>query len=383
MKVLSLFSNVGIAETYLEDLGVEVVLANELNLKRTQFYKHLYPETAIICGDITNKKIFDSIIREANDAGIDIIMATPPCQGMSSAGKQDPLDPRNHLITNTISAILKIKPKYVFLENVPEQLITKIRHCGKSILIPEFIKFNLSEYYYFNNEVIINTKDYSVPQSRERSIFLLTRKDQSYKWEIPKKERKVITLMESIGQLPQLDPLIKDIPYAKHLKIFPKYEAKLREAEQISEYFKPVSHVYRQVFAMMHTPSGKSAFENSSKYRPLKKDGTLVKGFKNTYKRMCWDQPCNTVTTYNRTIGSQENVHPGRLIKKDKNGQGIYSDPRVLTLYEILIVSSLPVNWNIPPWASENFVRTVIGEGIPPLLVKKLFQELLIGIKNA
>jgi DNA (cytosine-5)-methyltransferase 1 len=383
MKVLSLFSNVGIAETYLEDLGVEVVLANELNLKRTQFYKHLYPETAIICGDITNKKIFDSIIREANDAGIDIIMATPPCQGMSSAGKQDPLDPRNHLIADTINVILKLMPKYVFLENVPEQLITRIRYNGKLILIPEYIKLKLSEFYYFNDEVVVNAKDYSVPQSRERSIFLLTRKDQKYKWNMPKRDKKIITLNESIGWLPQLDPLIKDIPYSKHLKIFPDYEKKLHEAVQISEHFKPVPHVYRQVFAMIHTPTGKSAFENQIKYIPYKKDGTPVKGFKNTYKRMSWDQPCNTVTTYNRTIGSQENVHPGRLIKKDKNGQGIYSDPRVLTLYEILIVSSLPVNWNLPPWASENFIRTVIGEGIPPLLVKKIFQELLIGIKNA
>ena len=40
-------------------------------------------------------------------------------------------------------------------------------------------------------------------------------------------------------------------------------------------------------------------------------------------------------------------------------------------------IMSIPENWKIPSWCSENFLRTVIGEGIPPLLVKKFFVELL------
>ena len=44
---------------------------------------------------------------------------------------------------------------------------------------------------------------------------------------------------------------------------------------------------------------------------------------------------------------------------------------------QLLIVSSLPKNWNIPDWASEHFVRQVIGEGIPPLLVKKILSEMV------
>ena len=55
----------------------------------------------------------------------------------------------------------------------------------------------------------------------------------------------------------------------------------------------------------------------------------------------------------------------------------LYSDARVLTVYELMIVTSLPKNWDIPNWASEHFVRQVVGEGIPPLLVKKIMQELI------
>jgi len=376
MKILSLFANVGIAETYLEKIGFDVVLANEIDHKRANYFRFLHPKTNMICGDIRNERIKNEVIILSKELEIDLIMATPPCQGMSSAGKMNPLDPRNHLITDAIDIILELLPKYVFLENVPEQLLTKIEYENKYILIPEYIKVKLGKFYNFNNNVVVNTKNYSVPQSRERCIFLLSRKDQECNWEMPPKDRNIITLKEAIGYLPQLDPLIKDVTYKEQLEIFPDYEKKLKIASEISPYFQPLPHVFRQVFSLIHTPSGKSALENPFDFRPKKLNGDFVKGFKNTYKRMNWNQPCNTITTYNRTIGSQENVHPGRLIGKNKAGIEIYSDPRVLTLYEIIILSSLPKDWKTPEWASENFIRTVIGEGIPPLFVKKIFKQL-------
>ena len=42
-----------------------------------------------------------------------------------------------------------------------------------------------------------------------------------------------------------------------------------------------------------------------------------------------------------------------------------------------MIVSSLPLDWNIPEWASEKLVRNVIGEGIPPLMIKAIVYELI------
>ena len=245
----------------------------------------------------------------------------------------------------------------------------------KKLLIPDFLKLKLENKYNFNQNSIVNASNYGVAQNRIRSIFLLTRKDLPHIWETPPKENKVINLFESIGHLPTLDPLIHDISYSSHLKIFPDYEKKLLKAQKISRWHSPPKHIYRQVFAMMNTPTGKSAFENTKKFRPLTKQGSIVKGFKNTYKRQDWSKPAYTVTTYNRTIGSQENVHPGRKYKF--HGKTLYSDARVLTVYEIMKIMSIPENWKIPSWCSENFLRTVIGEGIPPLLVKKFFVELL------
>ncbi|MBU3191800.1 DNA cytosine methyltransferase [Clostridium bowmanii] len=377
MKALSLFANIGVAEAYLDDIGIQVVLANEIDKKRSDVYSYIYPNTELICGDITDECTITNIINRAKTYGVDVIIATPPCQGMSTAGKLEENDVRNELVTYAVRVIAEIKPKYVMLENVPMQLLTKINYNGTMTLIPEYLKKELSEEYLFESKVI-NTCNYGVPQTRERVIFLLTRKDQENIWKIPQEELKVKTLEDAIGHLPRLDPLINDIDYDEHLRIFPGYEKNREIALAYSSWHTPPSHVYRQVISIMHTPTGQTAFNNiKEQYRPLKKNGEPVHGYKNTYKRQRWDVPAYTITTYNRTISSQNNVHPGRFMGMDKNGDEIYSDPRVLTVYEIMLVMSLPENWNIPRTVSENFIRSVIGEGIPPLFIKKIFKQLI------
>ena len=379
IKAMSLFANVGIAESYLSEENISVVIANELELKRAKFYSHLYPKTDMVVGDITDDKIKNELINKAKKEKINLIMATPPCQGMSTIGKKDKNDIRNILIKHAIDIIKEVKPDYVFLENVPEQLITKIKYNNKEILIPDYIKDELGNMYNFNKQYVINAADYGVPQMRERAIILLTKKSKNFIWKFPKKDRKVITLKEAIGDLPSLDPELYDLSHEEQLKIFPDYEKKKLEGLKVSKWHYPPKHIYRQVYSLMHTPSGKSAFDNIDKFKPRKKDGSFTKGFKNTYKRQSWDKPGYTVTMYNRTIGSQNNVHPGRYIGKDADGYDLYSDARVLTIYELMIITSLPKNWNIPNWASEHFIRQVIGEGIPPLLVQKIMHQLVVN----
>ena len=51
---------------------------------------------------------------------------------------------------------------------------------------------------------------------------------------------------------------------------------------------------------------------------------------------------------------------------------GLYDSPRVFTIYELMLMMSLPKDWDIPEWVSEAFVRTVLGEGFPPRAVELL-----------
>lgn len=377
INAVSLFANVGIAESYFEEIGIDVIVANEIDEKRIKFYKHLYPNTDVVQGDITIDNTKEKILNSIGEREVDLLIATPPCQGMSTAGKQDKCDFRNTLICHAVEMVERINPKYIFFENVPEQLNTNIYCEGEKMKIPDYLKYTLGDKYDFNSNFLINSADYGVPQTRERAIILLTRKDVNFRWTFPEKHSKQVTLKDAIGNLPSLDPELYDLSEEEREKIYPNFHEKKEKGLEVSKWHYPPKHVYRQVYSLSHTPSGKSAFENSDEFKPRKKDGTLTKGFKNTYKRQCWDKPGFTVTMYNRTIGSQNNVHPGHYLGKNEQGNDIYSDPRVLTIYELMIISSLPGNWNIPDWASDHFVRQVIGEGIPPLLVKQIMQQLL------
>lgn len=167
-------------------------------------------------------------------------------------------------------------------------------------------------------------------------------------WKLPIAKQKEITVFNSIGHLPSLE--------AGETSTIPFHNAK--------------KHNDRHIMWMKNTPTGNTAFLNKVHY-PKKETGVRITGFSTTYKRMSWDKPCPTITMANGSISSQNNVHPGR-----KNDDGTYSDARVLTLKEIFLLTGLPDDWTPPSFASENLIRQVIGEGVPP----KLIQTLLKGI---
>jgi DNA (cytosine-5)-methyltransferase 1 len=122
---------------------------------------------------------------------------------------------------------------------------------------------------------------------------------------------------------------------------------------------------------MKNTPTGKSAFENK-KYYPQKENGEKIKSYMTTYRRIKWGEPSPTITMRNDAISSQLNVHPGKRLR-----DGTYSDARVLTPLELMILSSLPENWNVPQNTPETLIRKCLGESVPPLLLKKV----ICGIK--
>lgn len=373
LKGLSLFANVGIAEALLKDLDINILIANEIAEDRARFYQDIYKDTHMICGDITDDSVRDEIVNESNEKKVDFIIATPPCQGMSDAGLRLEFDPRNQLVTYAIDVIKRVKPKYVLLENVPQILKTKINYNGEIILIPDYIKRELSSEYNFNKETLIKAMEHGVPQIRERNIFLMVRKDVGIEWEFPPK-MEPITLEQAIGDLPSLDPELREgLDFT--IEKFPNFEEKKANGLKISKWHYPPKHSWKQVEWMMHTPTGKSAIYNDVFY-PQKSDGTPVKAHHNHYRRLKWDMPCRTIIMNNGVISSLACVHPGHPYYS-KNGEILYSDPRVLTIHELMIVMTLPLDWPIPEWANETLIRRVFGEGIPSKLVYEIMNELV------
>ncbi len=381
-KAVSLFASAGVAETYFEKHGIEVKVASELLKERANLYSQLYPSVNMVQGDITDESIYKKVISLSKETGCNFLLATPPCQGMSTAGLMKEDDPRNRLILVVIKAIKALKPQYAIIENVPEILTTKIEYEGEWRLIDDILHSELNASYSFNDRKVVNAMNYGVAQSRERCVYLLSKKKTGIKWEFPTPSEKITTMRDAIGDLPSLDPDITDISEAELLKMFPDFNKKKAAGLAVSKWHYPPKHKLRHVIAMMHTPEGHSAWENQVFY-PTLKDGSKSKGYKNTYKRQWWDKPAYTITKYTSRIGSQENGHPGHpIVDSKQEEERIWSDARTMTIFELMRLSSLPDDWNIPEKTSTNVIREILGEGVPPRLLESAIVELERKIKN-
>ncbi|ATG97818.1 modification methylase [Mesoplasma lactucae ATCC 49193] len=347
MKGASMFSSAGIAETYFDEIGIDIKVANELLSKRAALYSFFHPETEMICGDITDEQVFKKFDEQVKKNDCKFLIATPPCQGMSTMGKKEySTDKRNYLIFYVIDMIKDNDFDYILIENVPKFLKLFFPYKGELKKLTDIMHIEFSDKYNIDS-FVLNAADYGVPQSRPRGFIKMFKNNLKWADPIPKKR---ITLEEAIGDLPSL------------------------ESGQDSgiKWHKAKVHNDREILAMSHTPEGKSAMANDF-YYPRKPNGEKIKGFHNTYKRMKWNEPSPARAINNGSMGGHNNVHPGR-----KNKDGTYSDARALTLRETFIVSSLNPDLDLPDWCSETLIRTVIGEAIPP----RFSENILRGINS-
>lgn len=343
---VSMFSGGGVGETYFEQAGIDIKVANELLPERANFYRLNHPKTKMIQGDINNPAVLSEFIETSRALRPEFLIATPPCQGMSTLGRKEyETDKRNLLIFKAIDAIKAIKPAFVLIENVPKFNELHFPYEGKSLKIVDLLKASFSNMYVIDAK-ILNAEFYGVPQSRPRLIIKMYRPNYSWGWP---KMQKIITLREAIGDLPSLEAG-QDSGIKWH------------KAPPISNHF--------VIEALQHTEEGHSAMANLV-YYPKKLDGTRIKGFHNTYARMHWDQPAPARTMNNNLVSGHNNVHPGRLLQN-----GLWSDARALTLRELIIVSSLPLTWVVPDEVKETVVRQIIGEAIPPRLSYEIVRTL-------
>lgn len=351
IKGLSLFSSSGIGEYYLARAGIDIVVANEIIPKRGNLYKKIYPNHSMIIGDIRDSAVFDKVKNIAQSNDVDFMIASPPCQGISVAGKNRKIeemtqDQRNYLITYVIDMIKHINPSYIIIENVPLLFKLKLFINGELLTVTEMLEKEFANEYIVDYD-ILDTSDYGTPQVRKRAIIRMYKKDIVWPW--PTKLSKKITVRQAIGSLPSLES---------------------GEISNIKWHFGR-KHTEKQVLWMKHTPTGHSAFENEI-FFPKREDGTPIKGYQSSYRRIKWDEPAPTITIRNDAISSQRNVHPG-----NKLPNGIYSDARVLSILELIRLTGLPDDWPIPDETPEILVRQILGECIPPLLVEALIKEIV------
>ena len=375
---ISLFSSAGVGCYGFKEEGFYCIATVELLERRLRIQSYnqkcIY-KSGYICGDMTSQETKDKVFNELalwkksfNVTDLDVLIATPPCQGMSVANhkKKDELK-RNSLVVESIKMTLQIKPKFFIYENVRaflNSICTDID--GQDKTIKEAIDKNLAGDYNILYQVL-NFKDYGNPSSRTRTLVIGVRKDlkEITPFELFPDKQPEKTLRQVIGHLPSLKKMgeisANDI-YHNFRKYSPHMEAWIADLKE-----------------------GQSAFDNTD---PLKiphtiKNGNIVYNAKKNgdkYTRQCWDKVAPCVHTRNDILASQNTVHP--------------SDNRVFSIRELMLMMSVPDTfvWSDIPFKELNSlsekqkseflkkeeinIRQNLGEAVPTIIFRQIAHKI-------
>lgn len=424
MKAISLFASGGIGDLALRAIGLDIIIANELLDDRCKVLAFNYPETEVIQGDIWDQK--DEIVFKSKfylgDSDLDILYATPPCQGMSKNGRgtilnnirkglRPRLDERNRLIIPVIEIAMELRPRLIILENVPEMQDTIIETpSGEYKLILDYIKLKLG-YDYVGGGEVVEFADYGVPQKRQRLITVFSRDSHLKEFF---KITKTFLPARTHANIEKSNGIARWVSLRDTIQNLPKLDAKSKESATSNIEFHRVPLLdYEKYFWVSNTPAEKSAFDNQCVNCGSKDNQThgcsineeginransdtpiycstcgsllprpwvqenggyrLMKGFTSAYKRMNWDLPANALTTNLSYACSDSKLHP------EQN--------RVLSLYEAFIIhtiSDFEYRWQRIDGkkVSDKTIREIIGESIPPRGLKIIIGHLCNLLNN-
>ncbi len=174
MKVLSLFSGIGAFEKALTNLGIPFDLIGycEIDKYASMSYSAIHGVSeSLNLGDITK------IDEKQLPKDIDLITYGFPCQDISIAGSQkglfnaDGTQTRSGLFFDALRIIKETKPCVAIAENVKNLTSKKFALQFKIVLN------SLQSAGYNNYFQVLNAKNFSIPQNRERVFIVSIRKD--------------------------------------------------------------------------------------------------------------------------------------------------------------------------------------------------------------
>lgn len=373
---ISLFSSAGIGCYGFKLEDFDCIATNEIIERRLGIQKAnnkcKYP-TGYICGDITSEETKRQLYNEIDFwkvteklKRVDVVIATPPCQGMSVANhkKTDKEIVRNSLVVESIKIIKEIHPKFFVFENVPafmKTICTDIDGTDKPIA--EAIRNNLGEDYSYVFRVI-NFKNYGACSSRTRTVVIGVSKDfadEVSPYEIYPQMKPEKTLREVIGNMKRLNDFGEidsdDIYHA--FRVYPEHmRAWISDLKE-----------------------GESAFDNVDNTKKPHQiiDGKIVINKQKNgdkYRRQIWDKVGPCVHTRNDQLASQNTIHP--------------EDDRVFSIRELMRMMTVPDSFK---WSDESLeylnslslkdkkaylkkeevkIRQSLGEAVPTIIFREI-----------
>lgn len=165
MRVLSLFSGIGGLDAGFEHKGFEIVWANDFDRYACETYRANY-KNEIVCGDINNISL-DTL------PDFDVLIGGFPCQPFSMMGAELGFEDTRGTLFFRIAEIIRYriemgkKPRVIVLENV-----RTLRTHDKGRTFKVIKKILEKDLGYKVFDTILNTADYGIPQTRNRTYIV-------------------------------------------------------------------------------------------------------------------------------------------------------------------------------------------------------------------
>ncbi|MFA4757270.1 DNA cytosine methyltransferase [Helicobacter pylori] len=422
LTYISLFSGAGVGCYGLLEEGFECVATNEILEKRLNIQRinrKCKLDESYISGDIKKPETKEKILKQigfyskkfGNDR-VDLVIATPPCQGMSVANHKKKNDEikRNSLVIESVDLIKQIKPRFFILENVPSFYKTGCIDKNDNLLeIGSMIEQNLSGDYMLYDEVI-NFKNFGANSSRTRTLVIgvcKEFKDFTSALEFFPDFKQEKTLKEVIGSLKPLtwgeydstDFYHSFRTYPKHMQEWIKdlkegqstFEnvqdaisdlAYLRSNEGAfeSDYLNPIQSSYQalmrkdspKLYNHQATNHSQAALEKLKLINKEQGKECLPKNlhgkqqFKSTWGRLNWNKISPTIDTRFDTPSNGTNSHPKLH--------------RSITPREAARIQSFSDNYIF--YGNKTSVCKQIGNAVPPLLALALGKAILKSLRK-
>lgn len=380
LTYISLFSCAGVGCFGFKKAGFECIATNELIERRLNVQKinnKCRFDSGYICDDIitdvTKNKIFDEIKRweKLGNDRVDVLVATPPCQGMSVANhkKAENEIVRNSLVVESIHLIQRVNPRFFIFENVAAFMKTGCTAPDGTIKsIGDVIYEELSDKYIIVSR-ILNFKNYGSNSSRTRTVVIGVSKEMSEyvaPIELYPTYVEETTLKQVIGNMPKLE--WGEICSTDFYHAFRTYPEEMR--------------------CWIHDlKEGESAFDNEDELkRPHKVlDGKIIPNIQKNgdkYTRQYWNKVAPCIHTRNDQLASQNTVHP--------------EEDRVFSIRELMKIMTIPSDFR---WIDKSLeelnalqekskkallkkeeikIRQSIGEAVPT----EIFFQIACNIKD-
>lgn len=341
---IDIFSGAGGLSLGAEKSGIEVAVAIEKDSIAARTFQRNHAHTKVLCQDI-----IDINPSELSISNPFIVFGGPPCQGFSTSNRKTRnLDNTNNsLFKEFVRFVYILKPKWFVFENVEG-----IVNFNKGKTLKEII-YTFESIGYKIKWEILYASDFGVPQHRNR--FFLIGNNQNIDFEFPPKLGYTVTVNDAIADLPDLEngDSKEVLPYKE--TPLSNYAVEMRRNSSYSfQNFVSCNKDY-VIDRYKHIKPGQNwqaiPEELMNNYADKNKCHSGI------YKRLDPEKPSVVISNYRKNML----IHP--------------SQDRGLSVREAARLQSFPDDFIFE--GSLMHIQQQIGNAVPPLLAKAVFDKIL------